>query len=178
MATTRNAPTPLGDGSRETIAHYFGQWTARSALQSGSPVKSKDHVYAALDEVHFKLLFSGGVITQGEFDQWHKDAVSSMCQYVNPIDGKRFSVSSAAKAIAVYLKTVCYLSGYGRPGLVGVIYPPFDQSLMKELSLPGKTFPGDHEYDHDEHMERVKVAHREAAKRKCLPIELEQLWRP
>ena len=98
--------------------------------------------------------------------------------YVNPIDGKRLPVSSAAKALAVYLKTVCYLSGYGRPGLVEVIYPPFDQSLMKVLSLGGKTFPGDHEYDHDDHMERVKVARREASKRKCSPIELEQFWRP
>ena len=69
MVTKRNAHAPLGAGSRETIAHYFGQWTARSALQSGSPVKSGAHVYAALDEVHFKPLFSGGEITQGEFDQ-------------------------------------------------------------------------------------------------------------
>ena len=101
-----------------------------------------------------------------------------MCQYVNPTDHKRLSVSSAAKAIAVYLKTVCYLSGYGRPGLAEVIYPPFDQSLMKELSLKGKTFPGDHEFSYDDHMERVKVARREAVKRNCSPIELEQFWRP
>ena len=176
MATTPNLPTPFGDSPRAIIAHQFGRWTAFSALRSGRHIKSRDRVYPALDGVPFAPLFNGGAITPNEFDQWHKNAVSVMCQFVEPNDDERFNVGHAAKAIAVYLKTVCYLSGYGRPGLSSVIHPPFDQALMKALSLKGNTFPD--EYDHDDHLQRVTKARREADKRKCLPIELEQLWRP
>ena len=176
MVTTDNTPAPFGDGPREIIAHQFGRWTAFSALRSGRHVKSRERVYPALDAVAFASLFNGGSITPDEFDQWHKNAAAVMCQSVKPTDDERFNVGHAAKAIAVYLKTVCYLSGYGRPGLSGAIHPPFDQALMKALSLEGKTFPD--EYGHDDHLQRVTVARREAAKRKCLPVELEQLWRP
>ncbi len=176
MAATLNPPTPFGDNPKAIIAHQFGRWTAFSALRSGKHIKSRERIYPALDAVPFTPLFNGGAITPNEFDQWHKNAVSVMCQSVKLADGERFNVGHAAKAIAVYLKTVCYLSGYGRPGLVEVIYPPFDQTLMKALSLKGNTFPD--EYDHDDHMERVKAARREADKRECLPIELEQFWRP
>ncbi|MYC32036.1 MAG: hypothetical protein F4X64_02535 [Chloroflexi bacterium] len=177
MVTTHNAPTaPFGGDKRAIIAHQFGRWTAFSAIRSGKHVKSGDRVYPALDAVPFTPLFDGGAITLDEFDRWHENAVSVMCQSVSPTRNERFNVSHAAKVIAVYLKTVCFLSGYGRPGLVEAISPPFDRALMKELSLKDNTFPEEH--DHDDHMERVKVARREAVKRKCLPIELEALWRP
>ncbi len=176
MIAMQKQATPFGDGPREIIAHQFGRWTAFSAIRSGKHVKSRDRVYPAFDAVPFTPLFNGGAITPDEFDRWHQCAVSVMCQSVDATRNERFNAGHAAKVIAVYLKTVCYLSGYGRPGLVEVISPPFDQALMKELSLKGNTFPEEH--GHDDHMERVKVARREAAKRNCLPIELEVLWRP
>ena len=43
------------------------------------------------------------------------------------------NVGWAAKMINVYLKTTCYLSGFGREGLECVIHPPIDNILMKNL---------------------------------------------
>ena len=112
------------------ITREFARWTAYSALRSGSPVKSREDVLAALDAVSFKRLFDKGYgpIDKAEFSAWHTETVSAMLDF-----DSRLTVGWAAKMIAVYLKTTCYLAGFGRDGLSLVIHPPIDNILIKNL---------------------------------------------
>ena len=175
---SRSLKTPFGDTTKAVIAHHFGRWTAYSALRSGKHVKKKERVLEGLDAICFAPLFDGDrcEIDEHEFDTWHKNAVEIMCQGVSPTVSERFHAGHAAKAIAVYLKTVCYLSGYGRSGLACVIHPPFDRASMKVMGIDGDVFPA--RYCYEDHEERVSTARRLAKKKDCAPIELEELWRP
>ena len=113
-----------------SITREFARWTVVSALRSGSPVKSRKDVHAALDVVPFNRLFDKGYgpIDKAEFSEWHTEAVSSILDF-----DSRLNVGWAAKMIAVYLKTACYLAGFGRDGLSRVIHPPLDNILIKNL---------------------------------------------
>ena len=111
-------------------------------------------------------------MTRGTFDAWHQKAVGVMCSA--NYRGKHLNVGQSAKAIAIYLKTVCYLSGYGREELRSVIHPPFDRRLMDQLGLEGDVYL----WRYTEYEARVVEAHRIASEKGCSPIELEQFWRP
>ena len=171
--------TPFGDTTKAVIAHHFGRWTAYSALRlPGKYVKKKERVLEGLDAICFTPIFDDdrSKIDEYEFDTWHKDAVEIMCRGVSPTADEQFHVGHAAKAIAVYLKTVCYLSGYGRRGLARVIHPPFDQASMKVMGIDGNVFPDRHCYE--DHEGRVSKARCVGKEKGCSPIELEELWRP
>ena len=115
---------------RDKIVTDFARWTALSATRSKSPIKSRKDVYGLLDKVDFSLLFEVDrePINDVEFDDWHKSTVAEMCQ-AQP----ELNVGWAAKIINVYLKTRCYVGGYGRDNLINVIHPPIDNPLMEEL---------------------------------------------
>ena len=175
----RSPKTPFGDTTKAVIAHHFGRWTAYSALRlPGKYVKRRERVLKGLDAICFTPLFDGdhGEIDEYEFDTWHKNAVEIMCQSINPTADEQFHVGHAAKAIAVYLKTVCYLSGYGRRGLARVIHPPFDRASMKVMGIYGNVFPD--RYCYEDYEGRVSKARCVSKERDCSPIELEELWRP
>ena len=119
---------------RWEIAHKFAQWTTRAAVQSQGttnrfPSKQKE-VNSYLDAVAFDHLFdkSLGSIDNDQFDEWHAEQVNKLQDCHSNIN-----VGWAAKMIAVYLKTTCYLAGFGRDGLDAVIHPPFDNILMTKM---------------------------------------------
>ena len=116
---------------REIIVSDFAKWTALSATRSGSPIKSRKDVYGVLDTVDFTFLFRADMepIDDAGFVDWHKSAVDEMCK-----SQPKLTVVWATKIINVYLKTKCYVGGYGRDGLIDVIHPPIDNGLISGLS--------------------------------------------
>ena len=122
---------------RWQIAHEFAVWTTHSAFRNpGSPMRKGEEIRAALDDVDFAHLFDDalGTIDESEFDDWHRKQVNGLREKY-PV----LNVGWAAKMIAVYLKTTCYLAGFGRDGLDSVIHPPFDNIMMQKMG----------EYDHN-----------------------------
>ena len=171
MGTTSQTDTPLGGDARAIIAHQFGKWTAFSSLRQ-IPSPSSELVYEALNRVDFAELVSRTSITQDEFDVWHQNAVDTM-RPEDP-DENVMNVGRCAKAIAIYLKTVCYLAKYGGDDLRAVIHPPFDRNLMDSLGLEGAVYLD----DYSDYENRVAEARRIADEKGCSPIELEQFWKP
>ena len=117
------------------IAHEFARWSTRAATQSQGtnerfPSKQTD-INRYLDTVDFGPLFDRtlGPIEKGEFTEWHREQVKILQSF-----HKNISFGWAAKMVAIYLKTTCYLSGFGRDGLVSIIHPPFDNILMKKIA--------------------------------------------
>ncbi len=115
------------------IAHRYALWCIQRAMfgvgkeidTSGSAIR------VALNNVDFDPLFDKtiGPIDHKEFDCWHIGAVCALRQHE-----PRLSYGWAAKMIAMYLKTTCYLAGFGREGLPCVIHPPLDTQLRTALS--------------------------------------------
>ena len=124
--------------TRWAITHEFARWTVQSALRSGSPIKSRHDVYTALECLDFHFLFdtASGPIDRSQFLEWHRNAIRNLLQ-AEP----RLNAGWAAKMIAVYLKTSCYLAGFGREGLEGVIHPPIDNVLISSLKKHFRQYP-------------------------------------
>jgi hypothetical protein len=121
--TTLNIELP-----RHKIAHNFAQWTALSALRSGSPLKSRDDIYPFVDlKTIKKVLKTDKPISEVEFNRWDEKTLRSITS------DDRLQIGWAAKIVNVYLKSMCYLSGIGRQGLVNYIHPPIDSGLWKGL---------------------------------------------
>lgn len=119
---------------RHKIAHNFSQWAALSALKSGSPLKSRDDIYPFVELGHFEvLLMTDEPISHSEFNKWHTDALG----YIT--SDNRLPIGWAAKIVNVYLKSICYLAGIGRPNLVNHIHPPIDSGLWQGLKRSYRT---------------------------------------
>ena len=123
-----------------SIVHEFARWTAMSALRSGCPIKSREDVDDALDVVDFNRLFDKGYgpIDKDDFTEWHRDTIDKLMKLeFDPSKGsdkpRKLSFGWAAKLVAIYLKTSCYLAGLGRDGLSTVIHPPLDNRLIENL---------------------------------------------
>ena len=169
------------------ITHQFARWATLSAFRiPGAPIKSGKDVYAALDVVDFNPLFDTGMgpINGKEFMEWHTDAVSKLMKW-----DARLNVGWAAKIIAIYLKTTCYLAGFGREGLKDVIHPPIDNLLIANLKKhPWKEpkitqflslFPNAgiiKRIDEDIYPIIMKIFELIACECNCTLIEIEQFW--
>ena len=97
---------------KHLIAHRFSQWAALSALKSGSPLKSAKDIYPLVDLKYLAVLLkTENEISSDEFNIWHKAAskriMKSICN--------DFPCGWATKILNVYLRSMCYLSGMGRP---------------------------------------------------------------
>ena len=161
---------------RKRIVHDFAKWTALSALRSGSPLKSRKHVYILIDKhANLAALFdSARVIDETEFDRWHERTVLDFCKFEPALP-----VGWAAKIVNVYLKTRVYLAGEGRKGLASVIHPPIDNGLQRGLK---KQFPNRpwkikrikniRSYQ-DDYLPFIQECRSLAKEEACLPIELE-----
>ncbi len=166
---------------REKIVTDFAKWTALSATRSGSPIKSREDVYGVLDTVDFTCLFRADMepIDDTIFGEWHKSAVDGTCKYQ-----PRLNVIWAAKIINVYLKTRCYVGGYGRDGLIDVIHPPIDRGLISglrdegvRLSLGSTRVTRMKDITTYVQYEKVIQACRDFATLKdCSLVEVEQFW--
>ena len=165
---------------RERLVTDFARWVSSCAVSAFPP----EEVYAALDTVDFTPLFQSdlGPIGAEEFRAWHESAIAEM-QDAQP----KFNVGWAAKILNEYLKTKCYVGGYGRDGLVDVIHPPIDNGLMLGLR---NEFSGDSDLrqrlDSLEKMsgldtyakydELIQVCGRVARVSGCSLLESEQFW--
>jgi hypothetical protein len=115
---------------REKIINDFSEWTAFSATRSGCPIKSRDAVYPLIRTPKYGSLLNRNEISATEFDDWHQESTLAICA-AEPI----FPVGWAAKLINIYLKTMVYLAGVGRPSLVQCIHPPIDNGLWEGIRL-------------------------------------------
>ena len=115
---------------REELVTDFARWVASCAVRSNSPVRSRKLIYRAIDSIDFVPLFSDdlGRIDSVEFRTWHKTAIAEMQKAES-----RLNVGWSAKILNEYLKTKCYVGGYGRDGLADVIHPPIDNGLVRGL---------------------------------------------
>src|SRR5262245_52682490 len=122
------------DEKRKKIVHDFAQWTALSALRSGSPLKSGQQIYSLIDRhARLTVLFDATrAIDQNEFDRWHEQTVAAFVD-AEPALRRTSQVGWAAKIINVYLKTRVYRAREGRDGLMSVIHPHIDSGLLKGL---------------------------------------------
>lgn len=167
---------------REKIIHDFSEWTAFSATRSGCPVKSRDAVYPLIRTPKYHRVFNGNEISTTEFDDWHKESTLAICAVES-----RFPVGWAAKLINIYLKTMVYLAGVGRPNLVECIHPPIDNGLWEGIRLEYKHRPDillkTHvvnrikEIDtYEKYRTIVDGCRLIAENRGCYLIEVEELW--
>ena len=115
---------------REELVTDFARWVASCAVRSNAPVTSRNAIYGALDAVNFAPLFMDelGRINSAEYRAWHKTAIADMRKAES-----RLNVGWAAKILNEYLKTKCYVGGYGRDGLTDIIHPPIDNGLIRGL---------------------------------------------
>ncbi len=175
------------------IAHQFGLWTARSAMRGWG----QQNVSQALGTVDFKALFypKDEIVGADEFRRWHDEEIRKLKRLEFKTDqGKRIALEGAwaAKMLAIYLKTTCYLAGFGRPGLSQVIHPPIDRNLVRNLKREFATCPeilrglpafkpsnggigGMSEADYDSCIASCRLV---AEKLGCKLIEVEQFWTP
>ena len=180
---------------RWQIAHQFALWATCAAVRSQGQKKEKRFdakqrdVNRYLSPVEFDIdtLFNKelGSIGSDEFNEWHVQQINRLKECHTNI-----SVGWAAKMIAVYLKTTCYLSGFGRDGLDEVIHPPFDTKLRSVMREYVRMVCGEELYEEvkpylDRHYADIDVKDYErifdickvlAKWRNCTPFEVEQLW--
>ena len=165
---------------RERLVTDFARGLASCAV----PSVSSEEVYVALDAVDFAPLFKVelGPIGAEEFRVWHEASIAEM-QDAQP----KLNVGWAAKILNEYLKTKCYVDGYGRDGLVAVIHPPIDNGLIRGLR---NEFSGDPDLrqrlDSIEKMsgldtyakynELIQVCECVARMSDCSLLESEQFW--
>ena len=117
------------------IADQFGKWTAQSAMRGWN----QDNVNSALAIVDFGRLFDTelGPIGVSEFTEWHEQEIGKLTRLefrTKNGQTQKLNVGWAAKMLAIYLKTTCYLAGFGRDGLTAVIHPPIDNILIRNLT--------------------------------------------
>ena len=169
---------------REALVTDFARWVASCAVRSNAPVRSRNAIYNALDAVDFDPLFKTelGRIDSAEFGAWHKAAVACM-RKVEP----GLNVGWAAKILNEYLKTKCYVGGYGRDGLADVIHPPIDNGLMDglkkrfgcdpDLGLQLESLPRMSNLDtYDKYDALIQICGQVAEIANCSLLESEQFW--
>ena len=112
---------------RDEIVRDFARWVACCSVAG---VADEGEIYAALDRVDFDPLFDlklGGV-SAAEFAAWHRAATETASRAAPSLNA-----GYAAKMINEYLKTRCYVGGFGRDGLADAIHPPIDDGLIAGL---------------------------------------------
>lgn len=165
---------------KDKIVTDFARWVASCAVFS----VSSEEVYVALDAVDFTPLFRDdlGPISPEDFRAWHEAAIVEM-RKAQP----NLNVGWAAKILNEYLKTKCYVGGYGRDDLSNVIHPPIDNGLILGLQ---NEFSGDPDLGrrldslekmsgldtYAKYSELIQVCERVARMSDCSLLESEQFW--
>jgi hypothetical protein len=114
--------------TRKKIISDFSEWAAFSATRSGCPIKARDAVYPLIRTPKYESVLNGMEISAPEFNDWHRKSTLAICS-VEPL----LPIGWAAKIINIYLKTMVYLAGVGRLGLVACIHPPIDNGLWEGI---------------------------------------------
>ncbi len=176
------------------IADQFGHWTAQSAMRGWN----QGNVDFALRQLDFSTLFDTelGRIEEDCFERWHARAITTIQSLElkdrdsNPKGKMPFGW--AAKMIAVYFKTTCYVGGFGRENLDNVIHPPIDRILVRNLKKKFKELPqlidglpsfkagdgGISGLNEATYFACIKSCRRIADQKNCKLVEVEQFWTP
>ena len=176
------------------IADSFGHWTAQSAMRGWN----QDNVDRALSQLDFGPLFDTELdrIEKEYFERWHDKAIQDI-QGLELVDRGgnpkgTMPFGWAAKMIAVYLKTACYLAGFGRENLDNLIHPPIDRNLVRNLKEEFKELPrlvdglpsfragdgGISGLTEDGYFACIESCRRIADDQHCKLVEVEQFWTP
>lgn len=116
------------------IVKTFSEWVAFSGTKSGSPLKARKDVYPLIQLPKYEEILLGKKhISKDEFNQWHKKNTESICA-----EASKMPVGWSTKLINLYLKSMVYLAGIGRPNLVNLIHPPIDGGLWKGIKAAYK----------------------------------------
>lgn len=112
---------------RGEIVRDFARWIAYCSVAN---IADEGEISAALDRVDFSPLFDRerGGVTAVEFAAWHRTATETASRAA-----PNLNAGYAAKMINEYLKTRCYVGGFGRDGLANAIHPPIDDGLIAGL---------------------------------------------
>lgn len=167
---------------REKIINDFSEWTAFSSTRSGCPIKSRNAVYPLIRTPKYNFILTGNEISASEFNDWHHKSTLAICA-AQP----QFPIGWAAKLINIYLKTMVYLTGVGRPGLVKCIHPPIDNGLWEGIRLEYAHMPDIISKTHivrrikeidtyDKYRTIIHGCQLIAKDRGCFLIEVEVLW--
>ena len=172
------------------IADQFGKWATQSAMRGWG----QENVNFALEVVDFEQLFDArlGRISESEFTEWHSQEIRNLTglEFSTTKNGKiqNLNVGWAAKMLAIYLKTTCYLAGFGRDGLNTVIHPPIDNNLIRNLTkavgrLNGVPAPNQFkikDIDGAMYANIISECRRIAAAQNppCTLFEVESFWTP
>ena len=172
------------------IADQFGKWATQSAMRGWG----QENVNSALEVVDFERLFDArlGQIGESEFTEWHSQEVRKLTglEFRTTKNGKiqKLNVGWAAKMLAIYLKTTCYLADFGRDGLLAVIHPPIDNNLIRNLTKAfGRldSVPPAHRFqikdiDSTMYANIISECRRIAAAQNppCTLFEVESFWTP
>ena len=161
---------------RERLVIDFSQWVASCAVN--------EDIYRALDGVDFAPLFDArlGRIGADEFDRWHEAATMKLCRIL-----PNLNVGWAAKALNEYLKTRCYVGGYGRDGLADAIHPPIDDGLINGLKKQFSNTPNLNRplsalqnmrsmTTYPKYAHLIQVCKQAAHLSDCTLLESEQFW--
>ena len=172
------------------IADGFGHWTAQSAMRGWN----QGNVDSALSQIDFDPLFDTGLgrIEKEYFERWHATVIQDVQKLeMTDKDGNPKATMPfgwAAKMIAIYLKTTCYLSGFGRENLDNVIHPPIDNGLVRNLKSEFKRSPQLLEglqafgsiggLNVVAYYACIETCRRIANEQDCKLVEVEQFWTP
>ena len=131
-------------GTRHKIITEYAKWTARAAVNAGSPIKRGRTVRALLKEVAFSdVLDSSEPISRDEFNEWHKRETEKLRCLARPhlppnwreAHGPEFPAGWAAKLINVYLKTAAYVGNLTRRQVAGV-FEALDSVIERHVPPP------------------------------------------
>ena len=166
---------------QDAIIRDFARWIAYCAV---AHIAGESEIYSALDGVDFALLFDRerGRVSAAEFAAWHRDAARRITRAA-----PRVNAGYAAKMINEYLKTRCYVGGWGRDGLANVIHPPIDDGLIaglrKKLSARAElrdalaSVPDMESMDgYGDYESLIRICERAARMAGCSLMESELFW--
>lgn len=171
--------------TREKIIKTYAEWIAFSGTRSGCPLKSREDVYPLIRVPNYDQIFLGKApITNAEFSSWHQKAIEVVVEESR----KKLSIGWAGKLVNLYLKTMVYVSGYGRPELVKWIHPPIDSGLWQGIE---EAYKGQKDIltkthfktkikdivEYSDYQNIIEGMQMIALKRNYLLIEVEELWK-
>lgn len=111
------------------IKETFSEWIAFSGTRSGAPLKSRKDIYPLIRIPDYPLVLDGETpVTKEDFNAWHKFSAEKMHD-----NRPEMAIGWTTKLINLYLKSMVYLGGYGREGLIDLIHPPLDTGLWKGI---------------------------------------------
>jgi len=155
-------------------------------LRSGAPIKSREDIYPLISQINFAevLETSKGVISQDEFEKWHKKTLELLVGATPKLNDQ---YGWAAKIVNVYLKTYCYVGEGGREGIRAHLHPPVDSGLWSGVAkrFKGHTTILDDSHvvtkikaisTHSTYLQVIQGLRAASDQLACCLIEVEQLW--